>query len=101
MFQAEQGGLFVLRVGGRNVDDVDVRVGGQGLIARVALRNAELVGEGVRLLLGARADRDQFGVADGLEARRELVGDAAGTEDAPADGAGSDGCQDKLPHGVE
>ena len=34
VFQAEQGGLFVLRVGGGDVDDVDVRVGGQRLVAR-------------------------------------------------------------------
>ena len=72
-------------VGGGDVDHVEARIGHQRLVAAVGRRDLPLPGEGVRLLLRARADGGD--VLPGVGAHRgdELLGDPSGAEDAPAE----------------
>ena len=78
---------FVPRLRGGDVDDVDVGVGGQGVVVAVAGRNAEPVAEG-RGTLGRARRHGHDGPAGGLrhgvgESRR----DGTGPDDAPPDHA--------------
>ena len=69
----EQGGVVVARVRRGDVDDVDLRVGGELGVRRVARRDAVQVGEGVGACLAARADGDDLGVGEEGEVADEGV----------------------------
>ena len=57
MAQAQQRGVFVLRVRRGNINGIDFGVGGESLIGAVAVRDMMLGAERVGLLLRTRADR--------------------------------------------
>jgi hypothetical protein len=82
-FEAGNCVLLVERVRRRDVDRVDVGVGGERLVTRVAVRRAELLAERVGRLLRPRANRDQLGVVQNGQARRELLRDRARPQNAP------------------
>jgi len=66
----------------RDVDDVDVRIRDQGLVARMGLADAEPGSEGVSRLAAAGPDgRDAEAVAQ--QVRSLQLGDAACPEDPP------------------
>ena len=75
--------LGVQRMRGRDVDDVDVRVGDEVFVRAVRARDAELGREGSPRLGAARADGGDV-EARGAKIAGEGVGDAARGEDAPA-----------------
>ena len=87
MPEQEEAVLAVHGVGGGDVDGVHLRVGGEGLVRGVAPRHPEPVAEGIGRLLAARAHGGEFGAGVG-QALGEDPGDAAGGQDAPADGIG-------------
>ena len=72
-------------VGRSDIDDVDVGVVGQGLVARMPVRHAERVPEPVGGGLRARADGDQLGIGNGGQTLGELPGDGPRADDPPAD----------------
>ena len=68
---------------GRDVDDVDLGVGDQGLVRRVR-PGAELGRERLGRLLRPRAHGGDLGARHVAQVVGEVVGDAAGGEDPPA-----------------
>jgi len=91
----------MVRVGGSNIYDIDVRVLHEFIVGAVRLGRRggadlfeELLGAGFTGGAGGRDDGMDDGIyAAGLRVDKEVfgksLGDAAGGEDAPADGWGS------------
>ena len=74
-------------MGGCDVDDVNVGIGGEIFVARVGAGEAAGLGEAVGGLLRAGADRESLGFGQGGEGLGEPAGDAPGAEYPPADPA--------------
>ena len=74
----------VLRVGRRDVDDVDVRVGDEVGVGAVGRGDAELVGEGLRPVQSAGGHRLELLAGGRAQGGGEGVGDAARRQDPPA-----------------
>src|SRR5579863_7326525 len=72
------------RVRRGDVDGVDVGILDEGLVAWVALGDAEALGEGVGGLLPPRADRDDPARVGALEIGGERRGDPPGPDQPPA-----------------
>ena len=86
----QQGVVEVLGVRGGDVDDLDVRIGDERLVAAVRAGDAVAGGELVGAFLGARPDRDHGRLRVPRDRLGEDAGDPAGAQDAPPKGGG--GC---------
>ena len=81
---AHEGVLLVEGGDGADVDDVDVRVGGQRLVALVGLRQPHLVRERLGGVLRARGDGDGGSARDVAQGAGPVLAYLGGAEDAPA-----------------
>ena len=80
-----QGLILVQLVGGADVDDLDRRVGQQGLDAVMAVGDAVLGGVGLAPRRVAAHDRHGFAALGADGADNVLLGDVAGADQAPAE----------------
>ena len=84
--EGEPGLAVVLGVGRGDVDDVDLWVVHEFVVGAVGGGCAVLVGEGAGPVEVAGADGDDLLTGAPAQRGRELPGDPAGSEDAPAQG---------------